>query len=139
MYYAVIDTNVLISATLKANSIPSYIILEALQGSIIPILNDQILEEYTTVLRRPKFNFSEDIIEKLISGLILRGVFFDGLETNDNVIDPKDVVFYQVTLEAREYHDAFLVTGNSKHFPVKSFIVTPKEMMDLISGETNQP
>ncbi len=32
----------------------------------------------------------------------------------------------------KEYDDAYLVTGNLKHFPVKSFVVTPKEMLDII-------
>ena len=28
--------------------------------------------------------------------------------------------------------NAFLVTGNKKHFPMKPFIVTPSEMIDII-------
>ena len=31
--------------------------------------------------------------------------------------------------------DAYLVTGNIKHFPVKPFIVTPKEMLDILRRE----
>ena len=37
-YYAVLDTNVLVSAMLKAKSIPALVIEEALHGNIIPIL-----------------------------------------------------------------------------------------------------
>ena len=49
------------------------------------------------------------------------------------VIDPKDVVFYEVIMEGRKEHDdAYLVTGNIKHFPIKSFVVTPKEMLDIM-------
>lgn len=48
----------------------------------------------------------------------------------------KDVVFYEVVMEGRkEYDDAYLVTGNIKHFPIKSFVVTPREMLDIMVGK----
>ena len=44
-----------------------------------------------------------------------------------------DIVFYEVVMEGRKEHNgAYLVTGNIKHFPVKPFIVTPKEMLDIM-------
>ena len=45
--------------------------------------------------------------------------------------DPKDVIFYAVTLTTRN-KDTFLVTGNGKHFPEKYFIVTPAKLMDIL-------
>ncbi|HBN83905.1 MAG TPA: toxin PIN [Clostridiales bacterium] len=102
-YYAVIDTNVLVSALLKWESIPGAVAIESLVGKITPILNDEILAEYRDVLSRPKF-----------------------------VPDPKDIVFYQVVMEVRKTNDAYLVTGNLRHFPVKTFVVTPREMMEII-------
>ena len=56
-YYAVIDTNVLVSAALKANSTPNGILKEIGNGRIIPLYNDEILAEYSEVLFRPKFKF----------------------------------------------------------------------------------
>ena len=52
-YYAVIDTNVLVSALLKSASIPGIVARESLEGQIIPLLNDEIIAEYRTVLSRP--------------------------------------------------------------------------------------
>jgi predicted nucleic acid-binding protein len=49
--------------------------------------------------------------------------------------DPKDAIFYQVVLEKHKTGDAYLVTGNIRHFPIKPFIVTPKEMCTLIEQE----
>ena len=43
-YYAVIDTNVLVSAFLKENSIPDEVLQLALDGPIIPLLNIDILD-----------------------------------------------------------------------------------------------
>ena len=57
-YYAVLDTNVLVSAMLKSGSVPDMIAAEAMYGDIIPVLNDEILTEYEDVLRRPKFRFN---------------------------------------------------------------------------------
>ena len=28
--------------------------------------------------------------------------------------------------------DAYLITGNIKHYPIRSYVVTPKEMLDII-------
>ena len=53
-YYAVIDTNVLVSAMLRWNSIPGSVTEETLTGRIIPLLNDEIIAEYREVLSRPK-------------------------------------------------------------------------------------
>ena len=63
-YYAVIDTNVVVSALLRLDSNPGKITIESLTGRIIPLLNEEILSEYREVLNRPKFNFSEDVIHK---------------------------------------------------------------------------
>ena len=52
-YYAVLDTNVLVSAMLRTGSVPGRVAAEAMNGDIIPVLNDEILEEYEDVLRRP--------------------------------------------------------------------------------------
>ena len=47
--YAVIDTNVLVSAFLKENSIPRYIVDYMYAGKIIPIYNEEIIAEYSTL------------------------------------------------------------------------------------------
>lgn len=50
--------------------------------------------------------------------------------------DPKDRVFYEVVLEERKTEDAYLVTGNIKHFPIETFVVTPRKMLDIIFSDT---
>ncbi len=34
--------------------------------------------------------------------------------------------------------DAYLVTGNTKHFPKKPIVVTPAEMLEILKAESNQ-
>jgi len=43
--------------------------------------------------------------------------------------------FYEVVLDKRE-DGAYLVTGNLKHFPRESFIVTAREMLELLDGKS---
>lgn len=45
----VIDTNVFVSAFLKENSIPRYIVDYMYAGKIIPIYNEEIIAEYSTL------------------------------------------------------------------------------------------
>lgn len=132
-YYAVIDTNVLVSAILKFQSIPGQIVKEALLGTVIPLLCDEIVAEYREVLARPKFKFAQETIDVFIDGIVDRGIFVDAVSIEEVIPDPKDIVFYEVVMEGRKkYDDTYLITGNIKHFPVKSFVVTPKEMADII-------
>ena len=49
LLYAVIDTNVFVSAFLKENSVPRYIIDYMYAGKIIPVYNEEIIAEYSTL------------------------------------------------------------------------------------------
>nr|WP_315033962.1 putative toxin-antitoxin system toxin component, PIN family [uncultured Lachnoanaerobaculum sp.] len=72
-YFVVIDTNVLVSAVLKYNSIPGTIIEFAFNGKIIPVLNKEIESEYRNVLLCPKFHLTTDIVDDIINDLNKRG------------------------------------------------------------------
>lgn len=44
-------------------------------------------------------------------------------------------MFYAIVMEKRKEEEAYLVTGNIKHFPQVPFVVTPKEMLDILLEE----
>ena len=138
IYYAVIDTNVLISAMLKWNSVPGNIFELIFSGTIIPILNQDILKEYREVLNRPKFKFPQNIIESVIKEIERIGIMADAPELDVDLPDPKDKVFFEIVMEERHSKDAYLVTGNIKHFPIEPFIVTPRQMMDIITANLTE-
>lgn len=130
--YAVIDTNVIVSALLSKNSHSSTtIIYEAiLDGLLIPVYNDDILNEYIDVLSRKKFPFAKEDIQYIEFLLTHIGIKMDRTKANKEIFpDQKDVVFYEVALSKE---DAYLVTGNIKHFPKKPFVVTPAEMVEIL-------
>jgi predicted nucleic acid-binding protein len=98
-------------------------------GDITPIYNDEILEEYYSVLTREKFGLPEVLIDETLNVIKKFGVNSSRKETYELLPDPKDIVFYEVALSV---DDSFLVTGNTKHFPKKPFVVTPAEMLQII-------
>ena len=134
-FFAVIDTNVLVSSMLKGTSIPGIIVDKAINGPIVPLLNNEILEEYEEVLLRNKFGFEEEDVRTLINELRKRAIYLDRTMVDEVFEDPDDVVFYEIVMTARTAVDAYLITGNKKHFPFKSYVVTPREMLEIIGEE----
>ena len=97
-YFVVIDTNVLVSAVLKNNSIPGTIIELAFNGKIIPVLNKEIESEYRKVLLRPKFHLTTDIVNDIVNEFKQKGLYINETHIDIELPDPKDVVFYEVVI-----------------------------------------
>lgn len=133
--YAVLDTNVLVSALLSSkNTTATVQVLEkVIVGEIIPVYSNVITKEYREVLSRKKFGFSGETINYLLSAVEKYGILVDPTPSGVMLPDMKDVPFYEVVLEKRD-DEAYLVTGNTKHFPKEPFIVTPRELLDILSN-----
>ena len=132
-YYAVIDTNVIVSALLKWNSVPGVVLQALFNGFVVPVYNDEILNEYRNVLNRPKFGFSSELISETVSQIESLGVMENALETVAEAMpDPKDIVFYSIALSHGKTAETHLVTGNVKHFPANPIVVTPRQMLDIL-------
>lgn len=131
-YYAVLDTNVLVSALLGASrmSIPTKVLKAVTDEKLVPLYNDEIIDEYKEVLLRKKFHFDPELIEIVLNTIITDGIYMDRTKSIEEIFpDPKDIVFYEVSLSK---DGSYLVTGNIKHYPQKSFVVTPAEMVKLL-------
>ena len=135
-YYVVIDTNVLVSSLLSKNKDSSTaLILDAvIEQRLVPLYSKDILIEYEYVLNRKKFRFSKENIDTLLKIVKLLGVEVMPDPVNEGLPDMDDIIFYEVVMEKRE-DDAYLVTGDLKHFPNKHFIVTPAEMIKILNTE----
>lgn len=134
MIHAVIDTNVIVAALLTTNQLSATVkvVNALLNGTIKPLYNEEILTEYDDVLRRAKFHFTTATIDLLINEIRRVGINADRVNTDEHFPDPDDAVFYEVALSK---DDAYLVTGNIKHFPRTPIVVTPAEMMAIIDAE----
>lgn len=73
--YAVIDTNILVSAlwTKNQESPTVKIINYVFDGTIVPVIHRKIIKEYNRVLRYEKFGFSEDKIKTLVKAFKSNG------------------------------------------------------------------
>ena len=136
-YYAVVDTNVLVFALLSSHDDAATvrIVGRMLSGEIIPVYSAEIINEYRDVLRREKFKFDRELTDCLLSAICRFGLAIEPTETGVVLPDRKDLPFYEVVMEKRRSDDAYLVTGNIKHFPSSCFIVTPAEMLRIMDGK----
>ena len=136
MCYAVIDTNVLVSALLakKSDSATVQVIERMIKGEIIPVYSNEIMNEYHDVLSRKKFKFSPELITFFLSAIEKFGILAEPSDTGITLPDMKDLPFYEVVMEKRD-DNAYLVTGNLKHFPEREFIVTARQLLDILDKE----
>jgi len=143
-YYAVIDTNVIVSYLLTHDSDSTiHKLISAIKNqSLIPLYNDDILSEYTEVLSRERFHFTNVEINDTIETIKMIGINCSRKPVQVIFPDPDDIVFYEVAM-SRE--DSYLVTGNIKHFPQNGRVVSPADMLYIIeygengSGLLNEP
>ena len=96
--YAVIDTNVLVSALLSSS------------------------DESATV----------QILERLLEYIIKFGIPVEPTPTGVQLPDMKDLPFYEIVME-QQVGDTYLITGNLKHFPKHTYIVTARQMLDILN------
>ena len=131
--YAVLDTNVIVSALLssKADAATVQVVEKLFADSFCPVVSKDILAEYREVLHRPKFHFPVDLIDTLLDAIEGKAELVDPTPTGAVLPDMKDLPFYEVVMEKRE-DDAYLVTGNQKHFPSEPFIVTAREFLEIL-------
>lgn len=137
MIFAVIDTNVLVSALFTSNIESATVkVLDALlQRKIIPLYNEEIYDEYVDVLNRPKFRFPSSIVERYLNVFRDFGVKAERVHSLEDFPDIDDIVFYEVAMLKE---DAYLVTGNTKHFPKSPIVVTPAEMMQIVLAQNDK-
>jgi uncharacterized protein len=129
---AVIDTNVLVSGLLCADSPPGEIVDLVFANSITPVFDDRILYEYRHVLARPKFAFPKTVVEELMGVLVTIGLQVIATHTQSKLPDEKDRCFFECALLI---YSKTLITGNKKHFPANRcpgiMIFSPSEFLDL--------
>lgn len=136
MIRAVIDTNVLVSGLLSPSGNEALLLLAIHQGLVRPCLSEEILDEYTRVLARPRFAFPRDEIRALLAMLRERGELFQPQGAPATSPDPADTKFLQCAAAARA---EFLVTGNKRDFPHSPYgptrVVNAGELLDRITRE----
>ena len=93
------------------------------------------MNEYRLVLSRAKFSFPQELVNAVLETMENRAIKIIEDHIEIELPDEKDRAFYEVVMKSNEVRNSRLVTGNIKHFPTKSFVVTPKELCDIILND----
>lgn len=131
MIYAVIDTNVLVSALITKNSeaATAKVVRLLLELDFVPLYDADIIAEYEDVLHRKKFPILPEVADALIAHIIEHGIETSRINYEEDMPDEDDRVFYEVSLS---HEESFLVTGNLKHYPTSPRVITPADFIELI-------
>ena len=110
----VLDTNVIVSGLLNPEGNPGRIVDLVLAGEVTLLVDDRILGEYRTVLRRRKFGFDPADISDFLDLLEAESErVVAAVRLNRKPPDESDRPFLEVVLAGAA--DS-LVTGNVRHF-----------------------
>lgn len=132
MIRLVIDTNILVSALLKPRGNEAAILRIVLAGGATLCLSSPILNEYRTVMARPKFRFNASLVASLLDQIAAIAMMVEPKHRITSSPDDSDNRF----LECCEAAGAdYLITGNTRHFPRKSqgtSIITARQLLESI-------
>jgi len=123
----VLDTNVLVSALMSPSGNPAKIYKMFFTGDFSLVYNESILSEYDDVLHRPYLSIPDEDADKVINAIKLHGEYVESTPSTFPMTDEDDRAFYDTAKSS----GAYLVTGNTRHYPNESFIQTPTEFMGL--------
>jgi|SRR5271165_288429 len=134
MIRVVIDTNVVISATLRSGGLPEAVFNLAVNRRVQLCVSEAILAEYEEVLRRPRLNIRLEKVAVALTRIREAAVCVAPAATVTACSDPDDNIF----LECAEAAQAdYVVTGNAADFPAQwatTRVVTPRQFLEIIAG-----
>jgi putative PIN family toxin of toxin-antitoxin system len=123
----VLDTNVIVSALLSPLGNPAKIYKMFLTEVLTLVYSEDILDEYRDVLLRPRLKIPADDINIVFSAINQYGECVEPTPSTEDMIDESDRIFYDTSKSS----GAYLITGNTKHYPQEAFILTPREFLEL--------
>ena len=131
----VLDTNVLVSALIRPDSVPSRVLDLILTRQATLVLDHRVFNKYQDVLYRPEFDLPRDQLDELLKFLWRHSDHVQAAAMRVYLPDPDDVMFIQVAVSAMA--DA-LVTGNLKHFPASERhgipVLSPRQWLEMWAG-----
>ena len=128
MTNVVLDTNVLISAILTPGGIPAEVTrLVSDDANMHLYYSMGIFSEYKRVLAYERLNFSAKRQDDALQWVIVKGTFVQVKTSILPLPDESDRIFYDTAKAV----NAYLVTGNLKHYPQEPHIVPPARFVEV--------
>ena len=136
----VIDTNVIVSSLIggDSNSPPARILDAMLDGEIFYLLSSELLDEYLTVLRRPRLVFvhgrTEEELDHLLADLVANAVWREPAgepSPTGFAPDPGDNHLWALL---SSHSQALLVTGDRlllQRPPGDASVISPRNFVEM--------
>ena len=128
----VLDTNVIVSAILTARGVCARILDMLTEGVFGIYVDDRILAEYDSVLRRPQLHLILDDAAAVVEWIRSVAEPVGAVPLAAELPDAGDMPFLEVAASA----GAILVTGNTRHYPKRGrvgvTVLTPREFLELL-------
>jgi putative PIN family toxin of toxin-antitoxin system len=132
---AVLETNILVSAHLRAEGLERIVLDLALSRRIQLFYSAAVFKEYEEVLKRPRFHIDPAKLAESLRLIRAAGKRVVPRRQLSAALDPDDNIF----IECAEAAGArYLVTGNKRHFPDvwgPTRIVNARELLSAIFDE----
>ncbi len=127
----VLDTNILVSAALKPDSLQRMAFLLAITKPARMYVSPPILDEYRDVLARPELRIRRGARLQLLDLIRNRSFMVVPRQRLEVTSDPDDNVFVECADAARA---DYLISGNRRHFPAhwkSAKVITARDFVTI--------
>lgn len=135
MIRIVLDTNIIVSALLRPESVPAEVLLLALSLELQLCISNKVFAEYEEVIQRPHLKRPRNVTEQTLSAIQKAAHWVRPMARVDVCSDEDDNIFLEC---AEAAHADYLVTGNLRHFPSqwkRTRVISPRELIEILIGE----
>lgn len=122
----VLDSNVFVSGITNPDSVSAEILKMLLNSDFVLLYDSKTLDEYKSLLKQSKFNFSKDVISSFIEFIENMGECISTKSVSAEITDEENKKFYEVSICGKS---DYLITLNKNHYPDEKFIVSPPEFI----------
>jgi uncharacterized protein len=129
----VIDTNVVVSATLKPEGLQRTVVLLAMTKPARWYISEAIVAEYALVLTRPELKIRRSLRQQLLQLIKNHARVVVPSRIAQITSDPADNIFLECADAARA---DYLLTDNQRHFPKfwkNTKIISSREFLSVIA------
>lgn len=129
----VLDTNIVVSATLKPDGLQRTVLLLAMSKPAALYVTEAVIAEYREVLARPELMLRKGLQQQVLQLIRSHSRTIKPSRSLQVAKDPDDNKFLECADAARA---DYLVTGNARHFPKfwkKTKVITSREFIDIVA------
>jgi len=129
----VLDTNIVVSASIKPQGLQRTVLLLALNKPIRWHVSDPILDEYVRALRRPELRIRKGLRQQLLQLINNHARNVLPPRLSNVTRDPANNIFVECADAARA---DYLITGNERDFPKfwkNTKIISSREFLNIIT------